>query len=121
MTDLQRSAAKMQSSESSYHLAYLKYLDCMEGDDASKCARESRDLSAEYHLFSKDISSVDAAVQNKNVRNNRDSDSVYIRSNDKISLGNMYRPTLHAQVFDYLTFAWIASTIVLLCMILVFL
>ena len=120
MTDLHHSAAKMQSSELSYQIAYLEYMDCIAGDP-DNCGNKSKELSNAYHIFTEDISTVSAVMQNKNIRNNRELDSVYIKSDDKISLGNKYRPTLHAQLFDYITFTWIATTVVILCLIFVFL
>lgn len=118
MTDLLRSAAKMQSSEAAYHIAYLEYLDCMEAGTPD-CAPESARLSESYHIFSKDISTASAAVQNKNIRNNRDSDSdsVYIKINDEISLGNRYRPKVRAHLTDYMTLLWITFTLVLCLLI----
>lgn len=114
MSDLRRSAAKMQSSDTAYHIAYLEYLDCMEAGTPD-CAQESARLSEKYHIFSKDISTASAAVQNKNVRSNRDSDSdsVYIKINDEISLGNRYRPKNRAHLVDYMTLMWITFTLVL--------
>jgi hypothetical protein len=136
MSDLQNGNAKMDKSMTTYNIAYLEYNDCMKtdsscnslsksssnsgsGSGSEKCHYEKERLYKAYRGISTDIDDLSTIVKNKNIRGNRDEDEVIIQPNDKIHLGDKYRPQLSGRTFDYLSFCWIIVTTMVLYLILV--